>query len=449
MNRFILFLGLLISSSFVFTEEPSIPKIEIDHMKASLLKKISIQGKSIPISSIMELVSEETGFGYYLDAGLSNLVITDLNFRDATIKELLDFLETNYDLVYRIEGNKIFLKNYDTWTFEISFPARSNKSSITIGGSVIPTGELTGGAQIRSEFSGGQSDLYTAIESDVKALLSPAGKFSLNRNSGTLLVSDSASALKRVKHYIDKVRESKDRKVRIEVKIVEVSLDNTNSYGIDWSFVKNFSANSTSFSLKLDQSTALTQQVFSIDLKGGGFTTLLNFLSTYGKVNLLSQPSILLMNGESALLSVGRLLTYWELTAQAAGAQVGTPVVYPVQKNILKGLLFSVTPFISSDSSVTMEITPVLADVSKWETYQWQGQILEAPSVDIREAHTMLKVRSGETIILGGLISNKENKVERGIPILSKIPVIGSIFKKEEKVAERTELVIFITPQIE
>uniref|UniRef100_A0A7C2K551 Type II/III secretion system secretin-like domain-containing protein n=1 Tax=candidate division WOR-3 bacterium TaxID=2052148 RepID=A0A7C2K551_UNCW3 len=124
--------------------------------------------------------------------------------------------------------------------------------------------------------------------------------------------------------------------------------------------------------------------------------------------------------GESALLSVGRLLTYWELTAQAAGAQVGTPVVYPVQKNILKGLLFSVTPFISSDSSVTMEITPVLADVSKWETYQWQGQILEAPSVDIREAHTMLKVRSGETIILGGLISNKENKVERGIPILSK-----------------------------
>jgi len=297
MNRFILFLGLLISSSFVFTEEPSIPKIEIDHMKASLLKKISIQGKSIPISSIMELVSEETGFGYYLDAGLSNLVITDLNFRDATIKELLDFLETNYDLVYRIEGNKIFLKNYDTWTFEISFPARSNKSSITIGGSVIPTGELTGGAQIRSEFSGGQSDLYTAIESDVKALLSPAGKFSLNRNSGTLLVSDSASALKRVKHYIDKVRESKDRKVRIEVKIVEVSLDNTNSYGIDWSFVKNFSANSTSFSLKLDQSTALTQQVFSIDLKGGGFTTLLNFLSTYGKVNLLSQPSILLMNG--------------------------------------------------------------------------------------------------------------------------------------------------------
>jgi MSHA biogenesis protein MshL len=434
MQRLILFAVLMfVSFKPLFAEEPSIPRVKVDMVKASLSRKISIQGKSIPIASIMELISEESNLSYYIDPGISNLVVANLNFKDATIKELLDFLEANYD----------------TWTCEIDFPARSNKSSISIGGSVIPASDLSGSAKVSSEFSSGQADLYSAIENDVKALLSPAGKFSLNRSSGVLLVSDSASALKRVKYYINKVRESKDRKVRIEVKIVEVSLDNTDSYGIDWSFMKNFSANSTNFNLKLDQNTALTQKVFSVNLAGGGFTTLLNFLSTYGKVNLLSQPSLLLMNGENALLSVGRLLTYWELTAQAAGAQVGTPVVYPVQKSILKGLLFSVTPFISSDSSVTMEITPILADVSKWESYQWQGQLLEAPSVDIREAHTMLKVKSGETIILGGLISNKENTVERGIPIISRIPVIGHLFKSQEKVKERTELVIFITPQIE
>ncbi len=450
MKRLILFAALMfVSFKPLFAEEPSIPRVEVNEVKASLSKRITIQGKSIPIASIMELISEESNLSYYIDPGISNLVVANLNFKDATIKELLDFLEANYDLVYRIEDNKILLKNYDTWTFEIDFPARSNKSSISVGGSVIPASDLSGTAKVSSEFSSGQADLYSAIENDVKALLSPAGKFSLNRSSGVLLVSDSASALKRVKYYINKVRESKDRKVRIEVKIVEVSLDNTDSYGIDWSFMKNFSANSTNFNLKLDQNTALTQKVFSVNLAGGGFTTLLNFLSTYGKVNLLSQPSLLLMNGENALLSVGRLLTYWELTAQAAGAQVGTPVVYPVQKSILKGLLFSVTPFISSDSSVTMEITPILADVSKWESYQWQGQLLEAPSVDIREAHTMLKVKSGETIILGGLISNKENTVDRGIPIISKIPIIGHLFKSQEKVKERTELVIFITPQIE
>ncbi|MEO0274386.1 MAG: type II and III secretion system protein, partial [candidate division WOR-3 bacterium] len=205
----------------------------------------------------------------------------------------------------------------------------------------------------------------------------------------------------------------------------------------------------SNYMLSASQQTSLTQQAFSIDLRGDRFSTLINFLSTFGKINVVSQPSILLLNGETALLSVGRLLTYWELTAQAAGAQVGTPVVYPVQKSILKGVLFSVTPLVSADSIITMEITPVLADVSKWETYEWQGQVLQAPSVDIKEAHTILKVKSGESIILGGLITQKENKVERGIPFISRIPIIGNLFKRQEIVKERQELVIVITPVLE
>ncbi len=426
-----------------------VPDVKISYKELALSKRMSIQGYSIPVSSVLDLISEETGLGYYLSEGCSNLVVERINFKDATAKEILDFLEINYDVVYRVEGKKIYLKNYDTWTFEVGFPARQNKSSINVGGSVVPSGELTGGAQVRSEFSGGQSDLYTNIENDVKALLTPNGKYSLNRSSGVLIVSDSASALKRVKAYLNKVLESKNRKVRIEVKIIEVSFDNANSYGIDWSYMRGFTINSSPVTINIGQNIALTQKVFSVDLKGSNFSALVNFLSNYGKVNLLSQPSILLMNGENALLSVGRLLTYWELTAQAAGAQAGTPVVYPIQKNVLKGLMFSVTPFVSSDSAVTMEITPVLSDVSKWETYEWQGQLLQAPSVDIREAHTMLKVKSGETIVLGGLITTKENVSERGVPFLSRIPIIGHLFKSQQVTKERSELVILITPQIE
>lgn len=444
-NRAIYFILL----GFLMAGEPQIPVVDLKNENVALSKRISITGKDIPLSAVMDLISEVTGLGYFIDAGLENVSISSLNFIDTPVSQILSFLQDNYDLVYRVEAGRILLKRFDTWAFDISLPAKSYKASIGVGGSVIPQGSLTGAAEVKSEFSGGQSDIYSAIEKDVKALLTEAGKFSLNRSTGTLIVSDSAQALKRVKVYVDKIKEAKNKKVRIEVKIMEVSLDNSNSYGIDWRFLSNFSLNSSNYVLNLSQQTSLNQQAFLIDLRGDRFSTLINFLSTFGKINVVSQPSILLLNGETALLSVGRLLTYWELTAQAAGAQVGTPVVYPVQKNILKGVLFSVTPLVSADSIVTMEIAPVLSDVSKWETYEWQGQVLQAPSVDIKEAYTILKVKSGESIILGGLITQKENKVERGIPFISRIPILGHLFKRQEIVKERQELVIVITPIIE
>ncbi|MEO0230530.1 MAG: hypothetical protein ABIL77_03115 [candidate division WOR-3 bacterium] len=434
---------------FVLAGEPQIPVVNLNNENVSLTKRVSISGRNVPLLAVMDLISEETGLGYFVDAGLENFSISSINFIETPISQILSFLQDNYDLVYRIEAGKILLKRFDTWAFDIGLPAKSYKTSISVGGSVIPQGSLTGAAEIKSEFSGGQADVYSAIEKDIKALLTEAGKFSLNRSTGTLIVSDSAQALKRVKVYVDKIKEAKDKKVRIEVKIMEVSLDNSNSYGIDWRILSNFTLNSSTYMLSASQQTSLTQQAFSIDLRGDRFSTLINFLSTFGKINVVSQPSILLLNGETALLSVGRLLTYWELTAQGAGAQVGTPVVYPVQKSILKGVLFSVTPLVSADSIITMEITPVLADVSKWETYEWQGQVLQAPSVDIKEAHTILKVKSGESIILGGLITQKENKVERGIPFISRVPIIGHLFKRQEIVKERQELVIVITPVLE
>ncbi|MGB9824639.1 MAG: type II secretion system protein GspD [Candidatus Hydrothermia bacterium] len=444
-----IFLAILCFVSYMGAQEPPVPDINVSSQEIALSRKISIVGKNIPLTSVVQLISEETGLGYYIDPGLDNIVIATIDFKNSTAQEILEFLEGNYDLVYKVVSGKILLKKFDTWTFEIGLPPRSAKSSTVLGGSVVSSSGLSGTAEIRSEFSAGQSDIYSAIEKDVKSLMTEGGKFSLNRSTGTLVVSDSAVALKRIKAYINKIKEAKDRKVRIEVKIMEISLDNTDSYGIDWRLLSNFSINSSSYSVNLSQNTSLSQQAFAIDLRGDRFTSLVNFLSTFGKIHVVSQPSLLLLNGETALLSVGRLLTYWELTAQAAGAQAGTPVVYPIQKNILKGLLFSVTPLVSSDSTVTLEVAPILADVSKWETYEWQGQVLQAPDVDIKETYTILKVKSGESIVLGGLITQKENKVERGIPIISKIPVIGHLFKRQEIVKERQELVIVITPTIE
>jgi len=440
---------LFVAFNILFSQEPPVPEVALKTSEITLQKRISISGANIPLISIVELIAEETGLSYYLDQGLSQLAVAKIDFKEEPAKNILDFLQDNYDFVYKIDGSRIVLKKYDTWVFEIGLPARSYKSSVNIGGSVIPSGTLAGSADVKSEYSSGQLDIYTALEGDIKNLLTEGGKYSLNRNAGILIVSDSARALKRIKAFVDKIKSVKDKKVRIEAKIMEVSLDDANSYGIDWNLLKTFSLNSTPYTINVSQNTSLNQQAFSLDLRGGGFTAFVNFLSTFGKVNIVSQPTISLINGETALLSVGRLLTYWELTAQSAGAQVGTPVVYPVQKNILKGLLFSVTPIVYGDSVITMEITPVLADVSKWETYTWQGQTLQAPDVDIKEAHTVMKVKAGETVVMGGLITQKENKVERGIPFLSKIPVLSHLFKRQEITRERQELVILLTPVIE
>lgn len=432
-------------------KEPEIPEVKLEPEVESipLETKITLTARNITLGSLLNLISMETGYNTIYDPGIDTTRAISVDFHEVSLKDVLDKITDQLGLVYKIHKNILEIKAYDTWTFELESVPTSSKPTISVGGNVIPEAEgLFGSYMIKTQASGGESDFYKEIEENIKTLLTKGGQYSLNANTGILIVSDSAKALRRIKDFIEKIKSAKKRQVHVEVKIIEVTLDNTRQHGIDWSFIDNFTVNNDRYSLNLNQGLSLSQSVFDVSLTGPRFNALLNFLASQGKIHILSKPSLRLVNGETALLTVGRVLAYWELTAQAGGVEAGTPVVYPVKRSVLKGILLGLTPLITGDSTITLEIIPIISDINKWEQYEWNNQQLQAPDVDIKESQTTLRIKSGETVIIGGLITHKEITNERKIPLLGDIPVLGNLFKTREKSLEKSELVILITPTL-
>ena len=431
--------------------EPEIPEVKLEPQveKIPLEMKITLTARNITLGSLLNLISMETGYNTLYDPGIDTSKTISVDFHDVCLKDALDKITDQLGLVYKIHKNILEIKAYDTWTFELESVPTSSKPAISVGGNVIPEAEgLFGSYMIKTQASGGESDFYKELEENIKSLLTKGGQYSLNANTGILMVSDSAKALRRIKNFVEKIKNAKKRQVHVEVKIIEVTLDKSRQHGIDWSFIDHFTVNNEKYSLNLSQRLSLSQFVFDVSLTGTRFNALLNFLATQGKIHILSKPSLRLVNGETALLTVGRVLAYWELTAQAGGVEAGTPVVYPVKRSVLKGVLLGLTPVITGDSTITLEIIPIISDINKWEQYEWNNQQLIAPDVDIKEAQTTLRIKSGETVIIGGLITQKEIINERKIPLLGDIPVLGNLFKTTEKTLEKSELVILITPTL-
>jgi len=273
------------------------------------------------------------------------------------------------------------------------------------------------------------------------------------------MVTASKGALEKVKNFLDKTRESLNRQVMIEARIVEVQLSDSLMYGIDWEFIKDWqkvgqvSVGTSSFNSVVSS----TGPSFQFGITGVDSTMLLKALQTQGNVNVLSNPRVSLMNGQTAMLSVGRntnFISRVQTTTSTSAASTGVVTFTIETSSILSGLIIGIVPYINSDGNVSMTITPIVTDLISLEekalgTVGTNNVSLSLPTVDLREMSTTVRVKDGEMIIIGGLINRKESDRESGVPFLSKVPMIGSLFKTTEKVEQRTELVIMLKPMVE
>jgi MSHA biogenesis protein MshL len=200
--------------------------------------------------------------------------------------------------------------------------------------------------------------------------------------------------------------------------------------------------------LTASQTLGLPGSVVEFSASRHDATLVLDVLGRFGEVNVLSKPRVNVMNGQTALINVGQVISYWELTGLSAGAEVGQPIVFPEQKTVLLGLTMGVTPYISSDDYVTLQVVPIVTDANTWSEFQFKDQTLKAPNIDIRETNTMVRIKNGETIVIGGLITSKKIDTEHKVPLLGDLPLLGYFFKRKEKAEQRAELVIFLTPRI-
>ncbi len=235
--------------------------------------------------------------------------------------------------------------------------------------------------------------------------------------------------------------------VLIEATIAEVTLTDDLRYGLQWFFKSgNFSATLS------EVDTGVAAQFFpgfSVLFATTDISVVLNALESVTDINIISSPQLMVLDNQTARLQVGDQVPI--VTRTAVSVEVGTepgepeptaPIVNEVEL-LDTGVILNVTPRVNAGGLVIMEIEQEVSDAVATIT---SG--IDSPTIRQRKISSTVAVQSGETVALGGLIRDKKEKTNTGIPILSSLPLIGPLFGVRTDDVERTELLILITPRV-
>lgn len=425
------------------------PLMAVDSQKEKLF---SFSGRNIALEDALFLLSKEAGFNVIWDKGVDPQTPISVSFEDFTLKEALDAIFAPTDYLYATNSPTVCVKLMDTRIFELEQIPFKISSTMSAGGDVLGSIPNAGGVSGQFRMTGTTdteaTDFWKQVEEGLNKIVSSEGKYIINKLAGIVSVTDHKKNLESADSFIQRIKSSLAKQVLIEAEVVEVTLEQAQSWGINWSAVHSFLMDHKSVELTANQTLGLPGSVVEFSASRSDATVVLDALGRFGKVNVLSKPRVNVLNGQTAMINVGRVISYWELTGLSAGAQIGQPIIFPEQKTVLLGLTMGVTPYISSDGYITLQVLPIVSDASTWSEFQFNNQTLKAPNIDIREANTSVRIKNGETIVIGGLITSKKTDTEHKIPVLGDLPLLGYLFKRKEKIDQRAELVIFLTPRI-
>lgn len=334
------------------------------------------------------------------------------------------------------------------------------------------------GNVVRVISSGADEDLmtYTAtvnyaiakdIEGIITKVLSKRGSIASDPKSNMIVIRDIPSAIERVTQLLKQV-DVKTKQIMIEAKIVEVSTNASRELGIQWGtmyrsgdvYVHGGTTTTQSTDTTTGKTTPLTGGAgfggsalnvnlpAAVGLGSGGAIGIgilaknaildlqISALETQGNARTLSSPKVMVLDNQEAYIKSGTGILIPTLPTTA-----GAAITYTEKEAVLQ---LKVTPRVINDDQVSLKIFTT-RDVFDWSR---SSSALEPPSKNTRETQTNLIVKNGETIVIGGIYTEEESDSESGVPLLSKIPLLGWLFKKEKKIKDKKELLIFITPRI-
>lgn len=235
--------------------------------------------------------------------------------------------------------------------------------------------------------------------------------------------------------------------VLIEARILEVALRDDLSYGVEWFFHNNTINGGEGRSRgTLDLGSAGIAGLapgfaYTIIDTADRVRFALNLLASESDVNILSSPSLMVLDNQTATINVGD-----EIPVPARQSISNIDPISPTVNEITfrqTGITLSVTPRVSSSGLVTMEIRQEVATAAATTTSN-----IDAPTIQNRAIESVVAINSGETIVLGGLMQNQQTKSESGVPGLRRIPGIGKLFGSTSNEDSRTELLVLITPRV-
>jgi MSHA biogenesis protein MshL len=398
------------------------------------------------LRSVLLSFAKGSQYNIILDPNVNGRISLDL--KEITLEDALDKILTPSGYEYRKEGNLIYVSRptIDTRIFTLNYLATIREGK-TIIEAKTPGGVDGDNAEPTKVTSKDKADLWDEIEKGLEHLLSEEGKFFTNKMASIVIVTDYSKNLKKVAEFLETVEGTIQRQVLIETTIAEVMLSDDHQMGLDWTYLvgketgETFLGDNTKFALTT--SGLLPTSVFEFSFQYKDVDALLKAISEQGRMNIISRPRLTTLNNQKAVIKVGTEEVYFEREIETT--TTGKTETYTA-KFFTVGLLLDVTPQISPEDEITLHIHPVISEKIEDRPYPVGGGTI--PIVNIRESSSVVKVKSGHTVVLTGLMLEKDIRDASGVPILMNIPLLGNLFRYSKKEKTKTELVITLTPQI-
>jgi general secretion pathway protein D len=455
------------------------------HAGACSKRKFTIKSvEDIKAYELIDQLSDECSFSVIIKDPYAKKIMDEpiysLNIKKRRLKDIFKILIDDRGLKARYNGDTLQISSLFTKTFQVDYVATSRVGSsstdITLSGTnTAQTGANNGGANgSGSSSSTGMTiksddafDFWNKIEEEIIALINtPMDEFKaplpiINKNAGFITVTGTRQQVDRVGLYVSKIMKKLQRQVLIDVKILSVNLDNTKSTGIDWSQIYSLQDGALNYGVhrgsNVDGTFDIPTTVVPSDFITGKYLSfvgnininkIMNFLKTQGDVKSISNPKVLTLNNQPALISSGEQIYYKRTESTTTNNTSTTTSSNEIIESVFAGVLLDITPSISSRGEIILKINPSISSLKSDATADANGVRTIPPDLLKKQIASVVSLKDGQRVVLGGLIDSKEAINEKKVPLLGDIPIINPLFRSENKSKSTEELVIIITPHI-
>ena len=413
--------------------------------------------ENAPLGEIINAILTDTDYNLSVESGIDLTRPVTVRITNATLREAFEMvIAKGSDYAWKIENGFVYVQRFEEKIYNLDYLDMSADTDVDIGGdmlaSSVENAGVVGKFQLKSKRTAEINDVWTNVKDALEALKSPEGVLRVNRNAGIIYMADTPLRIETMVKFLDSLAESLHRQVFIEARIMEVKLDDAHQYGIDW----------TEMDILFKSNAGIWPDNFNLFVNGGSTVALadtssvsavVDFLRTQGEVSVLSNPHLAVMNGQSAVFTVGFQFPFGDIEGVDENFETNTVTFRSTIKRAILGLQLGLTPQISSDGIISLLIVPTLTrikDEVQVELPSTGGNTLSIsnPVIDLQELATTVRVRERQSVVLAGLINQIKKLEQEGLPFLSEVPILKYFFSRIEESYENSELVIFLTPYI-
>ena len=417
---------------------------------AEPMQTFTVVATNLPANELLFALARDARLNLDIDPSIDGRV--SINAIDQTLPQILKRVSRQVSLRYYLDGPNLVVAKDNPFirTYRVDYLNMSRNTASSVGietqlGEAGDEGGSSGGSNTTVTNSS-SNDFWASLEANIEALSQingVDGQVISNRESGTISVFTSSAGHESVQQFIDAVVGSARRQVLIEATIVEVRLNDEFQAGVDWARIAEgdgwsigqnlLSTTTTLPALDVGPVTALSYFDSNSDRT---ISAAVRALDTFGDVSVMSSPKIMALNNQTSILKVADNIVYFEIdsTSNVAGdSGVVTNTFNTTAKTVPVGFVMNVTPFITQDGEVLLNIRPTITRVE--EFVQDPNPALAdldipnlVPQIQVREMESVLRVTSGSTAVLGGLMTDASREIDSGLPGLHDVEDVGILF---------------------